>query len=257
MPRSADRAFEILEVIGASKKGLKHGEISQALNIPKSSVSKLLTSLVARDYLVIDTLTRVYSIGPQVLSLANSYLAGLDIVHIAQPIIWKAMRETDESASLMIKSGDEGLIVCKEESPHIVIARLSIGARVPLYASAGGKAILAFLSPEEVDHYLSSVELAPLTATTITNPDILRRELKLIRARGLAHCNGEQFEDLFSIAAPVFGYDSRVVASVGTPFPRIRSNTQRERLIEEVLRESSAELSRKLGLRWNSLSFRR
>lgn len=255
MPRSTDRAFEILEIIGASKKGLKHGEISQTLNIPKSSVSKLLTSLVARDYLVIDTVTRVYSIGPQVLSLANSYLAGLDIIHIAQPIIWKAMVETGESASLMIKSGDEGLIVCKEESPHIVIARLSIGARVPLYASAGGKAILAFLSAEEVDHYLSSVELAPLTATTITNPGILRRELKLIRARGLAHCNGEQFEDLFSIAAPVFGWDGRVVASVGTPFPRIRSNTQRERIIEDVLRRSSAEISRKLGLRWNSLSF--
>jgi DNA-binding IclR family transcriptional regulator len=255
MPRSTDRAFEILEIIGASKKGLKHGEISQTLNIPKSSVSKLLTSLVARDYLVIDTVTRVYSIGPQVLSLANSYLAGLDIIQIAQPIIREAMVETGESASLMIKSGDEGLIVCKEESPHIVIARLSIGARVPLYASAGGKAILAFLSPEEVDHYLSSVELAPLTATTITDPHILRRELKLIRARGLAHCNGEQFEDLFSIAAPVFGWDGRVVASVGTPFPRIRSNTQREKIIEDVLRESSAEISRKLGLRWNSLSF--
>jgi DNA-binding IclR family transcriptional regulator len=255
MSRSAERAFEILEIVGASKNGLKHGEIAQALNIPKSSVSKLLTSLVARDYLVIDTVTRVYSIGPQVLSLSNSYLAGLDIVHIAQPIIWKVMRETDESASLMIKSGDEGLIVCKEESPHIVIARLSIGARVPLYASAGGKAILAFLPSEEVDHYLSSVELVPLTATTITDPHILRRELKLIRARGIAHCNGEQFEDLFSIAAPVFGWDSRVVASVGTPFPRIRSNTQRERIIEDVLRKSSAELSRKLGLRWNSLSF--
>lgn len=249
MPRSAERAFEILEIIGASKKGLKHGEIAQALNIPKSSVTKLLTSLVTRDYLVIDTVTRVYSIGPQVLSLANSYLAGLDIIHIAKPIIWKAMRETDESASLMIKSGDEGLIVCKEESPHIVIARLSIGARVPLYATAGGKAILAFLSSEEVDHYLSSVELVPLTATTITKPDMLRRELKLIRARGLAHCNGEQFEDLFSIAAPVFGWDNRVVASVGTPFPRIRSNAENERKIENILLDSSAQISRRLGLK--------
>jgi len=255
MVRSADRAFEILEIVGASKKGLKHGEISQALNIPKSSVSKLLASLVARDYLVIDTITRAYSIGPQVLSLANSYLAGLDIVHIAQPIIWEAMMKTGESASLMIKRGDEGLIVCKEDSPHVVIARLYIGTRVPLYATAGGKAILAFLSSEEVDHYLSSVELAPLTETTITNPDILRRELELIRARGLAHCNGEQFKDLVSIAAPVFGYDGCVVASVGTPFPRIRSNTQNERIIEDVLRESSAEISRKLGLRWNALSF--
>jgi DNA-binding IclR family transcriptional regulator len=60
MSRSAERAFEILEIVGASKKGLKHGEIAQALNIPKSSVSKLLTSLVARDYLAVDTVTQSY-----------------------------------------------------------------------------------------------------------------------------------------------------------------------------------------------------
>jgi DNA-binding IclR family transcriptional regulator len=254
MPRSAERVFQILEIVGANKKGLRHGEIAQSLNIPKSSLSKLLTNLVAKDYLTIDTVSRAYAIGPQVLLLANSYLAGLDIVQIAQPIIWEAMIKTGESASLMIKSREEGLIVCKEESAHIVIARIRIGTRAPLYATAGGKAILAFLSAEEVDRYISLVELAPLTATTITNPDILRRELKTIRTRGVAYSNGEQFEDLVSIAAPVFGWDSRVVASVGMPFPRIRSNAENERKIENVLRESSAEISRKLGLSLNTLS---
>jgi DNA-binding IclR family transcriptional regulator len=250
MPKSADRVFEILEeIVGSNKKGLRHGEIAQALNIPKGSLSKLLSSLVARDYLMIDTITREYSIGPQILFLANSYFAGLDIIQIAQPIIREAMIRTGESTLLLIKSREEGLIVCKEDSPHILIARLRIGARVPLYATAVGKAILAFLSAEEVDRYISSVELSPLTQTTITNPDILRRELKLIRAKGLAYCNGEQFEDLFAIAAPVFGWDSRVVASVGMPFPKIRSNAENERKIENALLESSAQISRKLGLK--------
>jgi DNA-binding IclR family transcriptional regulator len=250
MPKSADRVFEILEeIVGSNKKGLRHGEIAQALNIPKGSLSKLLSSLVARDYLMIDTITREYSIGPQILFLANSYFAGLDIIQIARPIIREAMIRTGESTLLLIKSREEGLIVCKEDSPHILIARLRIGARVPLYATAVGKAILAFLSAEEVDRYISSVELSPLTQTTITNPDILRRELKLIRAKGLAYCNGEQFEDLFAIAAPVFDWDNRVVASVGMPFPKIRSNAENERKIENVLRESSAQISRKLGLK--------
>ncbi len=254
MVRSTNRAFEILEIVGANKKGLKHGEIAQALNIPKSSLSKLLTSLVAKDYLTIDAISRTYAIGPQVLILANSYLAGLDIVQIAQPIIQEAVMETGESAALMIKRGQECLIVCKENSPHIVIARLSIGARIPLYATAGGKAILAFLPAEEVDQYISSVELAPLTPTTITNPEDLRRELKIIRARGLARSNGEQFEDLVAIAAPVFGWESRVVASISMAYPRIRYNAKNERAIEDICRKSSAEISRKLGLSWDSLS---
>lgn len=248
MPRSTDRAFEILEMVGANKNGLTHGKIAQVLNIPKSSLSKLLSSLMAKNYLLVDTKSRTYSIGPQVLFLANSYLARLDIVRIAQPIIREAMMKTRESASLMIRSGEEGLIVCKENSPHIVIARFTIGTRAPLYATAGGKCILAFLSTEEIEQYISSVELAPLTPNTITKPEKLKRELKAIRARGLAYCNGEQFEDLVSIAAPVFGWDGRVVASVGTPFPRIRSNAKNEKIIENVLRESSAKISRKLGL---------
>lgn len=256
MARSVNRAFEILEIVGAGKRGCKHGEIAQALHIPKSSLSKLLASLVARDYLTIDTITRTYAIGPQVLVLANSYLAGLDVVQIAQPIVREVMMKTGESASLMIRRGEEGVIVCKENSAQpIIIARLSIGERVPLYATAGGKAILGFLSAEEVDHYISSVELAPLTHSTITDPDMLRRELNTIRARGLAGCNEEQFEGLVAIAAPVFGWDRRVVASITVPFPRIRSNAEKERSIGKVLRESSAEISRKLGFPgWNSLS---
>jgi DNA-binding IclR family transcriptional regulator len=252
MVRSASRALEILEIVGTSRNGLKHVEIAQALNIPKSSLTKLLSSLLVKDYLTMDKASRTYAIGPAVLSLASSYLAGLDIVRIARPVIRDAMIRTGESASLMIRSGQEGLIVCKENSSHIVIARFSIGTRVPLYATAGGKAMLAFLPAEEVDRYISSVQLTRLTSTTITNPKDFRDELKKIRKRGLARCNGEQYEDLISIAAPVFGWDGRVVAAVGTPFPKIRSNAESEGMIEDVLRDASIEISRKLGLRRNS-----
>ena len=254
MVRSADRALEILEILGTNKQGLRHGEISHALNIPKSSLTKLLSSLLVKDYLTIDRASGTYAIGPRVLSLANSYLAGLDIVRIAQPVVRDVMIKTGESASLMIRSGHEGLIVCKENSSHIVIARFSIGTRVPLYATAGGKAILAFISEEGVDRYISSVELIRLTATTITNPEDLRQELKMIREGGLARCNGEQYEDLIAIAAPVFNWDGRVVASIGTPFPKMRSNAESEEIIEGVLREASREISRKLGLNGKYLS---
>jgi DNA-binding IclR family transcriptional regulator len=248
MPRSTDRAFDILEMIGANKDGLTHGKIAQGLNIPKSSLSKLLSSLMAKNYLTFDKTSRTYTVGPQVLFLASSYLARLDIVRVAQPIIREAMMKTGESASLMIRSGNEGLIVCKENSPHIVIARFSIGTRVPLYATAGGKVLLAFLSTEQIEQYISSVDLSSLTRKTITKPDKLKRELKAIRANGLAYCNGEQFEDLDSMAAPVFAWDGRIAAAIGTPFPKIRSNKKNKQIIENVLRKSAAEISQKLGL---------
>jgi DNA-binding IclR family transcriptional regulator len=255
MVRSTERTLEILEVVGKSKRGLKHGEIAKALNIPKSSLSKILMSLIKKDYLAMDTDSRTYSIGPQVLSLANFYLSRLDIVHVAQPVVRDVMIKTGESASFMIRRGNEGLIVCKENSPHIVIARFSIGTRVPLYATAGGKAMLAFSSAEEIDRYLSSVDLSRLTPTTITDPKDFRDELDTIRERGLSRCNGEQFEDLIAIAAPVFGWDGRAAGAIGTPFPKMRSIAVNEKIIENVLREASREISRKLGLGRESKSW--
>ena len=65
MPRSTDRAFEILEIVGMNKNGLKHGKIANELNIPKSSLSKLILGLMAKNYLTFDNTSRTYSIGPQ------------------------------------------------------------------------------------------------------------------------------------------------------------------------------------------------
>ena len=245
--RSTSRALDILEVIGASKRGLKHGEIAQALEIPKSTLTKIITELLDKEYLELDQVSKTYTIGPQLIVLANSYVGNLDIVKAAQPIIYDAMTQTGESASLFIKKGSRGLVVCKENSPQVVMAMLSIGESVPLYATAGGKAILAFLSDKEIDSYLDSVKLTPLTPTTITDTGNLRNELMEIRKSGLAHCDGEQFEDLVAIAAPIFGLYNKVIASISMPFPKSRFNSQKKKLIETTLRDSSAKISRKFG----------
>ena len=144
---------------------------------------------MSKDYLILDAETRMYAIGPQVLVLANSYLSSMDIVRIAQPVVRETMIRTGESASLMIKRKNEGLIVCKENTAQpIVIARLGLGERVPLYATAGGKAILAFLSSEETDQYLTSVELLSLTRNTKTHPDRVFHKLSFNCLDIACHC---------------------------------------------------------------------
>ena len=256
MVRSAERALEILEISAAQKKGLKHGEIAQVLNIPKSSLSKLLVSLVSKGYLTLDRASRSYAIGPQILVLASSYLASLDVVQVSQPIVHEVMSKTGESSSLMIKKGKEALIVYKEISNQpMIIATLNIGDLVPLYASACGKAMLAFLPEEELDRYFSSVELTPLTPKTITDPVRLRRDLDNIRVSGIAYSDEETYKDLFGMATPVFDWDHRVVASLTVSFPRMRLNPERKKMIANVLQDSSTEISRKLGQSRNPVSF--
>jgi DNA-binding IclR family transcriptional regulator len=126
-----------------------------------------------------------------------------------------------------------------------------MGARIPMYATASGKAILAFLPKEKIEDYLSSVELKALTHSTITDPSSLLHELKRVRAQGLAYSRQEQFEGLAAIAAPVFRSDGYVAGSVTVMYLNIRSESIQIHVLEAALKEASNELSDCLGYRMN------
>ena len=256
MIKSADRALQILELIAKRQGGLKHVEIAHSLKIPTSSLSGLLATLVAKDHLTFDKENRRYKLGPQVLLLATRYLADLDIIRFAQPIIKEVAITSDESTSLAIKHGLEAMFVCKQESSHALVPRLRLGERIPLYATAVGKVILGYLPKEELDQYLFSTELIPLTKFTIAHPQKLLRELKAVRMKGIATSREEQTEGLFAIAAPVFDLTNQVVAGVTVTIPKIRFNRKKEVLIKNILLEASAMLSQLLGFHKESTGFK-
>ena len=247
MVKSADRVLLILELIARMKGGLKHIQIANSLKIPPSSLSKLLATLVANEYLAFDKEDKRYRLGPQILMLSTRYLADLDVVRFAQPIIDDLAYRTGESASLAIKKGAEAMFVCKQESSQAIISRLGLGERVPLYATAVGKVLLAYLPEEEIDQFFSSVEMTPLTKFTITDPRELLQEFNLIRKKNIAYSREEQIEGLFAIAAPVFDLASRVVAGITVVTPKVRFNRKKEALIRNMIMESATTLSQSLG----------
>jgi IclR family acetate operon transcriptional repressor len=122
-----------------------------------------------------------------------------------------------------------------------------MGERAPIYATAGGKAILAHLSDDEIERYLSSVALTPITKSTITDPEVLWRELNAIRSGALARSNEELHEGITAMASPVFDLYGHVVASIVLPVLTIRFTPEKEKKAENVLRHASIELSRQLG----------
>ena len=256
MIKSADRALQILELIAKGQGGLKHVEIAHSLKIPTSSLSGLLATLVAKDYLTFDKENRRYKLGPQVLLLATRYLADLDIIRFAQPIIKEVAITCDESTSLAIKHGLEAMFVCKQESSHALVPRLGLGERIPLYATAVGKVILAYLPKEELDQYFSSIEIIPFTKFTIPHPQKLLHELKSVRMKGIAISREEQTEGLFAMAAPVFNLTNQIVAGITVTIPKIRFNRGKEVLIKNILLKASAMLSQLLGFHKESTGFK-
>jgi DNA-binding IclR family transcriptional regulator len=247
MVKSADRTIQILETIGRSERGFTHGELAANLHIPKSSLSSLLSNLLNRGYLALDGTGRHYVLGPQILVLAGSFLSNLDIVKLGQPIIRKVTRDTGESTMLAIRSGDEILTVCKEDCTMPLKGVLDIGHRAPIYATAAGKAILAFLPEEEIRKYLATVKFKTITPKTNTKASVLERELHEIQSGNTAYSREELNEGLSALGLPVFNIYGRVAASVTVIMPTVRSTTEKEKVTETYLRQAALELSRRLG----------
>lgn len=247
MVKSAHRVIRILEAISSSTAGLKHSEIAEILNIPKGSLSLLLSDLVAQDYLSQDKERRRYMLGPQILVIAKRYLAGLDVVQLGRPILKKLVSDSGECVEIGVRRGNDILMICREDCSRPLRSVIQIGDRAPLYATAAGKAILAHLPEDEIEEYLSTVHLKSITKRTITSPKALRKDLEAIRAGGVAYCREELNEGVVAMGMPVFDGDGRVHASLVIPVPTIRFNNKKEKRVELALREGASNLSHKLG----------
>jgi len=252
MVKSADRIFQVLEFIVKNINGVSHKELSTSLGIPKSSLSALLANLVDREYLSFNHIDKRYRLGPTILSIAGQYLSSLDIVQIGQPIVRSVMMETDESTEMAIRREDKIQIICKEDCSRPIQRVIRLGDTAPIYATAAGKAILAYLSIDEIEDFFSTVKMKKITNKTITDKKVLKRQIDDIRAGKLAYSYEELDEGLIAMSAPIFDLHGNVVSSIVVPIPSIRFTSKKEKKVERVLRKASVELSHKLGFDWNT-----
>ena len=245
--KSADRVIQILESAAAKNDGITHGELSRTLGIPKGSLSPLLANLVERDYLTLDRTGKLYRLGPRLLVLTGRYLSRLDLVRVGRPVLQELVGEINEDVEIAVRKGRDILFLCKEECSHPLKYSIGIGELAPLYATSGGKVLLAYLPEDEASSYLASARLDPITKSSITDVDMLRQELEEIRATGLAYGREEYHQGICAIAAPVFNLHGDVVGAVLVTLPRVRFNARRKEFIEPRLREAAGKISRQLG----------
>ena len=245
--KSADRVTQILETVASQEKGITHGALAKSLDIPKGSLSLLLSNLTYREYLTFDPLSKRYMLGSRLLILTGRYLSNLDIVRVARPIIRTLVAEINEDTELAVMKGSKVVFLHKEECSKPLKYSIEIGQRAPAYATACGKAILAHLSEEEITAYFASVPLTSFTGNTVTDPDMLRRQLQDVRTSGLAYVCEEFQHGISAIAAPVFNFYGNVEGSITVTVPSIRFNAEHNRFIEPRLLRAAATISQQLG----------
>lgn len=220
--RSVRTALRVLEGV-ADHQPAGVGELSRALDLPKSSVQRSLHTLAAAGWIRTagGTATRWVLTGRarRVGRLAREENS---IREAAMAAMERLRAETGETVHLMVPDGPRAVLIERLETSNPVRIVLALGSSAPLHGSSNGKSILAGLPPDEAEALLGD-DLPRYTDTTIVDRGQLAAELAEIRRRGYATNNGEWRADIAAVAAAVLGPDGRPVASlsVSTPISRM------------------------------------
>lgn len=245
--KSANRVLDVFETLGAWDMGMTHSKLAEHLGIPKSSLTQLLKTMVQRSYILFNSEDRTYHIGPRVEALAGRKREILDLTNIIQPFLERITAATGESTFLNLLSGDMAQLTARVIGPQPLVTVLTLGQMVPLYATAGARAILAFLPAEMREDYLERTELKAFTPNTVTSTEKLRDELERVRHERVSVSSDELFLGITGIAMPVLSDSGHSLGSVVVSMPTMRFNKQSRVAITDSLREHIEMLQAQLA----------
>jgi DNA-binding IclR family transcriptional regulator len=214
------KVFSIMEkVVAGQDKGVTYSEIVTALDLPKSSVHRILKDLTDLGYLSFNPETKKYSGSLRLAALGAEVMSHFQLRDHVRPHLLEMHRETDHTTNLGILDGTMGVFVDKIESRDFGIKLFSeIGKTFPLHCTGLGKALLAFSSDDIVSKLLEK-PLEAMTNKTITDSETFKRELAMIRDRGYAFDNEEITRGIMCVAAPVFGFQGALICAISLTFP--------------------------------------
>jgi IclR family transcriptional regulator, KDG regulon repressor len=244
---SIDRALSVLELLASDGEALGVTELSKKLEINKSMIYRLLSTLAMRGYVEQDEESRKYRLGLKIVELAGMKLSTVEIFSVARPLLKELVRRTGETVHMAVLVQHEIICLDKEEGPAILNIRGGIGDKYPPHASAIGKAIVAHLPEEEARGILRKHGMPKHTPNTITTLSELKEHLKGVRARGYALNDEETYLGVRSIAAPVRERKGAVVASLGISGPIQRISDENIETLAKAVIEVADRVSAELG----------
>lgn len=246
--QSVDRAFQVLDILARTgHAGVS--EIAEELGVHKSTVSRLLGSLVAREIVRQNNDRGKYQLGFGILRLASAIPGRLSLVHEARSILENLADEYKETVNLAVLRSNYAVNVDQAMGPSTLATYDWVGSLTPLHATSSGKILLAALPVDERNQIYKKVGLASRTSRTVTDRSALENELLSVARDGYAVVH-EEFEiGLTAVAAPVYNHIGTVIAAVSISGPSFRFDPENTPGLLDALKEAGLKISAKMGYR--------
>jgi len=217
------RAVQLLELLANEARGeATLGMLGRASGLPLSTIHRLLKALQTVGFVNQDASSGRYRLGSRLLRLGLRVSDTIEIRAVARPYMEELTAKTLETTYLSIVDDLYGIIIDKIESPQNIRLFEPLGARIPLNCGASRKALLAYLPDETIDRLKSARLLTSKTPSTVTDTNVLRQQLAIIRAQGYAHTSGENQPGVGAVAVPLHDWNNKVVASLSIAAPNER-----------------------------------
>lgn len=233
-------SLDVIECIAAASEPLRLTDISKELDLSKSQVHRILMTLVHRKYIQQEVDSQRYSLGINSWLLGNRVSFRYPLLKIAKPILDRITHK--ETVYLALLDVNESFYLYIRDGTHPVRAVVTVGEHGPLHATATGKAMLAFQSPEFLKNYFGK-KLISFTHKTITNNDILVEELVKTRKQGYSVVIDELEIGLSGIGSPILDKDNLCFAAVGISVPTYRFSDDGLKRMSAMAKEASVEIS--------------
>ena len=223
-------------------------ELEKITGINRTTVFKSLQSFVEWGYLEQDPISKRYRASLKILRMAGTVLRRMDVVKIARPFLLNLRDETGETAFVSVLNDFNILVTDWEPSFHDAHINSSVGKRIPVYCSGAGKAILANLPAGEIEDLLKKHPLKKCTQNTITDKEQFLQELNRTLTRGFGISIEEFGTDVIAVAAPIFGINNKVMASIALAALKTRVNDEKQQAnFGEVVILAASGISKELG----------
>ena len=242
---SISRSIQAMELL-ARRGPMGVRAIAQALQVPVGSTHRLLLDL-AEENVLERTIEGEWDLSFRLLAITGQQLGRIGIPGLARPFVERMAEQTGETVNVYARSGDRAVCLDKVRGAQGMQLDMPIGHRGSLTSGGSGKAILAYMAPEEREQAIAAEPLSALTPQTITDRSALDAELARIRQRGYSIDDQEVVMGVYCVSVPLLDRLARPMGAISISGPSVKVPGPEVMPLVEWLNEACQHVSRRLG----------
>ena len=237
------RGLIVLERVVQAQRPISSTELIEELELPKATVNRILQQLEEEGLLQREPVNRRYTPGPRTRDIALGVMSNRGLGAPRHAILQALSDEVEETCNCSMLDGDHTVYFDRVEANWPYRIQLPIGARLPLHCTSSGKLFLAHMKPSMRQRLINAAPLKRFTDRTITDPELLIRELKSIEEDGIGIDNEEFMAGMVAVAVPVFNAANEMCFTVAVHAPSVRKPLEALRQYVPSLRRAAAAMA--------------